>query len=192
MGDLDDLAKAVSGESDWPEIIDDTPADEECLIAPNPNDPARQALLGRVANGFMPRLSGYSGVSLMPNEVPHLAFDQTRLFQRRLVDQEYVQNYQGLTLYDNGLALSAGTSRGRVVNHFKNLCLGEGRLLITSVRMIFSSPSMAFAEVWPNVLSATWYTNGVSVVLNGSDPFLLSHVDAELMALAVRVCARLR
>ncbi|MDB5353944.1 MAG: hypothetical protein JWN24_397 [Phycisphaerales bacterium] len=192
MGDLEDLAKAVEGNNDWPEIIDDAPTGGDCLIGPSRTDPARQAMMAQIAGGFMPRLDGYAGVAMLPMEVPHLAFDQTRLYQRRLVDQEYVQNYQGLTFYDHGLALSAGTSRGHIVNHFKDVCLGEGRLLITSKRMIFSSPTTAFSEVWSNVLSATWLAHGVSIVLNGSDPFLLSHWDAELMALAVRVCGRLR
>ena len=76
---------------------------------------------------------------LLEGEVAHFEFQNISFYQTRVVARDIVSRSEGVTLCDDGFALSACETRSRAVDRLGTVCLGTGTLHLTSRRLIFTA-----------------------------------------------------
>jgi hypothetical protein len=129
---------------DWPTIVNDTGSERcshcRCLIdaSDTPCVWQDQIVCGlcyeRLQSGAVQVVPAYAtprlndvGIPLSPGEYGHAFFDGVSLYQKRVTGTDYVGGSSGITLYDGGLGLSFGESRGHSRLRTGDVWLGTGR-----------------------------------------------------------------
>jgi hypothetical protein len=110
-----------------------------------------------------------TGLGLHAQEVAHYVFPNAALYERRVVGQEVVGRSSGVTLFGDGMAFSFGGSEGHWTNIEGDVHLGTGRLILTSQRFVFSSPTAGLNVPWARMLNITLLPGGIQVVSADAD-----------------------
>ena len=128
-----------------------------------------------------------SGVMLGAGEVAHLTFDFVSLVQNQITGQSITTQTEGVIYH----GLYAGGSTSKIHTHRANVTLGQGRLVFTSHRLVFSSPSAGLNVPWHGVVSMDEALHGISIVTAAGSQVgtavQLIGVDADVAIAAYRV-----
>lgn len=131
-------------------------------------------------------------VPVHPGEIAHFEFRDVSLFQQQVVSREYVSQSEGLTLYDQGLDLSFGSTRGRVVDRKGDVRLGEGWLVLTSHRVVFAARTGGLSVSWADVLSVSRRGGRTAIttaaLAPGEPPLEFASFDADVMGYSLAAC----